>query len=74
MPNVAKVKPVPNRIADDGLPVFYECGCCGHYHNNDFFGDCREDSQRFSFQDLDAAFGIDKWWSSTDLAFKLYGN
>lgn len=27
---------------------FVECGCCGSYHRVDFFGDCREDSERFN--------------------------
>jgi hypothetical protein len=26
---------------------FLECGCCGAYHRTDFWGDCREDSERF---------------------------
>jgi len=28
--------------------VFYECGCCGAFHRDDFQGDCREDSERYS--------------------------
>jgi len=24
-----------------------ECGCCGCYHRPDFFGDCRDDKERF---------------------------
>jgi hypothetical protein len=27
--------------------TFTECGCCGAYHRTDFFGDCREDSERY---------------------------
>lgn len=27
--------------------TFVECGCCGAYHRTDFYGDCREDSERF---------------------------
>lgn len=26
---------------------FVVCGCCGAYHRADFWGDCREDSERF---------------------------
>lgn len=26
--------------------TFVECGCCGAYHRTDFYGDCREDSER----------------------------
>jgi hypothetical protein len=27
--------------------TFFECGCCGAYHRTDFWGDCRENSERF---------------------------
>ena len=27
--------------------VFIECGSCGCWHRSDFYGDCREDSERF---------------------------
>jgi hypothetical protein len=36
-----------------GIPVgprvntFFACGCCASYHRTDFWGDCREDSERF---------------------------
>ena len=34
------------------LPVsMIECGCCDHHHREDFYGDCRNDSQRFIEQD-----------------------
>lgn len=26
---------------------FIECGCCGCYHRDDFYGDCRENSERY---------------------------
>ena len=26
---------------------FYDCGGCGAYHRDDFWGDCREDSERY---------------------------
>ena len=32
--------------------VFYECGCCGHYHRTDFYGDCRQDDERYHVDDL----------------------
>ena len=28
--------------------TFIACGCCGSYHRTDFYGDCREDSERFA--------------------------
>jgi len=31
---------------------FIECGCCGSYHHIDFYGDCRNDSNRFHFDEL----------------------
>lgn len=42
-------------------PTFEECGCCGHYHRPDYFGDCRNDAQRFSANDLDDKFGPNGW-------------
>ncbi len=27
--------------------TFIECGCCGAFHRTDFYGDCREDSERY---------------------------
>ena len=32
--------------------VFYECGCCGHYHPASFTGDCREDENRYRWDEL----------------------
>jgi hypothetical protein len=32
---------------------FIECGCCGHYHPIDFWGDCRDDSNRFHIVQLE---------------------
>lgn len=29
--------------------TFFECGGCGAFHRTDFWGDCREDSERFDF-------------------------
>ena len=46
------MKPV-GLIKGAGIPpgervnTFVECGCCGAYHRTDFYGDCREDSERF---------------------------
>jgi hypothetical protein len=33
-------------------PVFEECPVCGHYHHVDFFGDCRDNSERFNLENL----------------------
>ena len=32
--------------------VFIECADCGYYHPEDFYGDCRDDSNRFSYDEL----------------------
>jgi hypothetical protein len=34
------------------IPVFFECGCCGHYHREEFWGDCRQDDERFTYDQL----------------------
>ena len=31
---------------------YIECGCCGQYHKIDYFGDCRNDIERFSLEDI----------------------
>jgi len=40
---------------------FYECGICGHYHPIEWDGDCRDDTNRFSGNQLDDKFGQDGW-------------
>jgi|HubBroStandDraft_4_1064222.scaffolds.fasta_scaffold00027_47 hypothetical protein len=42
-------------------PRFFECGCCGHMHSPDFWGDCRQDSERFTCMELDEVFGENAW-------------
>ena len=32
---------------------FYECGCCGCYHKEGFYGDCRNDNERYSADDIE---------------------
>ena len=39
---------------------YVECGCCGHYHRREWFGDCRDDAQRFAGSDLEDQHG-DGW-------------
>jgi hypothetical protein len=31
---------------------FEECGCCGEYHPSDFHGDCRDDKNRFNYEQI----------------------
>ena len=40
------------------MDKYFECGCCGHYHRVGFTGDCREDSERFTWMELEDA-GVD---------------
>lgn len=45
-----------NRIAK-----FYECGICNSYHPAIWDGDCREDENRFSIDQIDALYGPYGW-------------
>lgn len=31
---------------------FIECGSCGCYHKPDWYGDCRDDAHRFTFDQI----------------------
>lgn len=42
-------------------PVFYDCEICGHFHPWDWKGDCRDDANRFSYDQLDARYGADEY-------------
>jgi hypothetical protein len=56
--------------ADPDQPdaVFYDCGICEHYHPNGFHGDCRDDSNRFTADQLDERYGPeDKGWRLIDM-------
>ncbi len=33
------------------------CGCCEQYHLRSYFGDCRSDQDRLSFEDVVRRFG-----------------
>jgi len=39
------------RIFKEGQK-FVECGCCGCYHRADYYGDCRNDEERLSLDDI----------------------
>lgn len=41
---------------------FAECGCCGHVHRAEFFGDCRDDSERFTSDELERLFGYSEFY------------
>lgn len=40
-------------------PKFYACEICGHAHPWDWNGDCRDNANRFSDDDLDQKYGPD---------------
>ena len=40
---------------------FVECGCCSYMHPKDFYGDCRDDENRFCMDDLDRIYGSTGW-------------
>jgi len=50
--NVSDIKRKPSDNADLKEQTFEECGCCGHYHRATFRGDCREDSERFTIDEI----------------------
>lgn len=41
----------------EGPTAIYECGICGHYHRAAWNGDCREDAERFTLDDINNLFG-----------------
>lgn len=43
------------------LPVFVECGSCGQLHPTNFGGDCRDNDNRFTADELDGKYGAGKW-------------
>lgn len=46
---------------DPKPPRFYDCGICGHYHPIGWNGDCRDDDNRFTANDLDEKYGENEW-------------
>lgn len=38
-------------------PKYYACEICGHNHPWDWNGDCRDDANRFTDEQLDAKYG-----------------
>ena len=43
---------------------FFECGGCDHLHPYGWTGDCRNDTNRFTYDKLDELFG--NAWSLVD--------
>ncbi len=40
-------------------PVYYECGICDHFHPWHWDGDCRDDANRLTYDQLDERHGQD---------------
>jgi hypothetical protein len=40
-----------------GRPRYYDCAICGHFHSWDWDGDCRDDTNRFTYDQLDKLHG-----------------
>jgi hypothetical protein len=51
-------------MSDNKLPVYYDCGICGHFHPIAWNGDCRDDANRFTHDDLETKHGgsVDEAW------------
>jgi hypothetical protein len=43
------------------LPQYYQCGICEHYHPVRWDGDCRDDSNRYAPDEIDAKHGRYGW-------------
>ena len=55
-------KSVENRDEKEAdMKKFIECACCEQYHHADFYGDCRDDANRFDSEDLDNKYGAFGW-------------
>jgi hypothetical protein len=43
------------------LPVYYLCGICGAHHPWRWNGDCRDNTNRFTYEQLDTLHGSSGW-------------
>lgn len=46
-------------IIEQRLYYFYECGICDQLHPCQFAGDCRDDSNRFTIEELEVEYGYE---------------
>ena len=51
---------------------YFECGCCGAFHRTDYYGDCRNDAERFSEMPEDGE-EVEQPETIMDLIMKLKG-
>lgn len=47
MSNKSKKETPGLSTSPDAVKIF-RCGCCGCYHRMDYWGDCRNDEERFA--------------------------
>ena len=45
-------------MTPEAKPVYYDCEICGYFHPINWNGDCRDDANRFSYDQLDAKHGV----------------
>lgn len=57
----AFVRYAVNEIEELPRPQYYECGSCGAIHSMQWHGDCRDDSGRFTSEELDEHHGAGEW-------------
>lgn len=54
---------LPENRNAEGKPRFYLCGICEHLHPASWDGDCRDDNNRFTYDELDKQYGEqDEGW------------
>lgn len=46
-------------------PQYFECGICSSWHRADWWGDCRDDRERLTVDDINARHG-DLGWEEVD--------
>lgn len=56
----------PQPFTDPKPPQFYDCGICGHYHPINWDGDCRDDANRFTTDQLDEKYGVGEFGKDGD--------
>jgi hypothetical protein len=44
-------------VSSGNEPIYYDCGICGHFHPWNWNGDCRDDANRLTYNDLDELHG-----------------
>jgi hypothetical protein len=50
---------------------FVECGSCGEFHRADYWGDCRNDEERYSLEDLEEMEYPDIEWLEDQIESEL---